>query len=161
MERAPPQWHHGFSKIMHHPRSISAARRLRIASLLLLANRLLILAAAGMLLGSLATNNHRLMIIGSILVAISLVLIIAEWITASRAGCPLCRTPVLAPMGCVKHRKARRLLGSYKLRVALAIMFTERFRCPYCNEPTAMSVRETLRSSRPRGSQVTEFSRFQ
>jgi hypothetical protein len=134
-------------KIMHHPRSISAARRLRIASLLLLANRILILAGGGMLLGSISASNHHLMVIGSILVAISLVLIIAQWIAASRAGCPLCRTPVLAPMSCVKHRKARRLLGSYKLRVALSIMFMERFRCPYCNEA--------------RGSRIPDFSRFQ
>jgi hypothetical protein len=145
---------------MHHPRSISAARRLRIASLLLLANRLLIPAASGLLLVSLLTNDQRLMICGATLVVMSLVLVIAQWIAASHAGCPLCRTPVLAPMGCMKHRKARRLLGSYQLRVAVAIMFTERFRCPYCNESTVMEVRDTLPSSRPRESQVTEFSRF-
>jgi len=147
-------------QIMHHPRSISAARRLRIASLLLLANRLLIPAASGLLLVSLLTNDQHLMTYGAILVVIGLLLIIAQWIAASHAGCPLCRTPVLAPMACVKHRKARRMLGSYQLRVALGIMFTDRFRCPYCNESTTMEVRETLRSSRPRGSQVTEFSRF-
>lgn len=147
-------------QIMHHPRSISAARRLRIASLLLLANRLLIPAASGLLLVSLLTNDQHLMTYGAILVVIGLLLIIAQWIAASHAGCPLCRTPVLAPMACVKHRKARRVLGSYQLRVALGIMFTDRFRCPYCNESTTMEVRETLRSSRPRGSQATEFSKF-
>jgi len=147
-------------QIMHHPRSISAARRLRIASLLLLANRLLIPAASGLLLVSLITHDQLLMTCGAILVVVGLVLIVAQWIAASHAGCPLCRTPVLAPMACMKHRKARRLLGSYQLRVALGIMFTERFRCPYCNEATAMDVRETLRSSRPRGPQVTEFSRY-
>lgn len=144
---------------MHHPRSISAARRLRFASLLLLANRLLIPVTFGLLLVSILTTNQRLMTYGAILVVMGLVMIIAQWITASHAGCPLCRTPVLAHMGCVKHRKARRVLGSYQLRVALAIMFTDRFRCPYCNESTAMEVRETLRGSRPRVSQVTEFSR--
>ncbi len=145
---------------MHHPRSISDVRRLRLASLLLLGNRLLILTAGSLLLVSFFANDQHLMVIGSILVATSLVLIIAQWIVASHAGCPLCSTPVLAPMGCVKHRKARRLLGSYKLRVALSIMFKESFRCPYCNEPTAMEVREKLSGSRPRGSAMTTFSRF-
>lgn len=146
---------------MHHPRSISDVRRLRIASLLLLVSRLLILTAGALLLVSLFANDHQLMIFGSILVVVSLVLLIAQWVAASHAGCPLCRTPVLTPMGCVKHRKARRLLGSYQLRVALAIMFTERFRCPYCNEPTAMEVREKLSGSRPRGSsELTGYSRL-
>jgi hypothetical protein len=90
------------------------------------------------------------MMSGSGLVIVGMLLIVAQWIAASHAGCPLCRTPVLAPMGCMKHRKARRLLGSYQLRVALTIMFRERFRCPYCNEPTAMDVRETLRGSHTR-----------
>ncbi len=137
---------------MHRPHSITEIRRLRIASLLLLGNRLLIVTAIGLLLVSIFANDKHLMIYGSILVGISLVLIFAQWIAASQAGCPLCRTPVLAPMGCVKHRKARRLLGSYKLRVALGIMFKERFRCPYCNESTVMEVREKLIGTRPRGS---------
>lgn len=145
---------------MHHPRTISDVRRLRLASLLLLGNRLLTLTAGSLLLVSFFANDQHMMVFGSILVATSLVLIIAQWIVASHAGCPLCRTPVLAHMGCVKHRNARRLLGSYKLRVALAIMFKERFRCPYCNEPTAVEVRERLRGSRLRASGMTEFQRF-
>jgi hypothetical protein len=62
-------------------------------------------------------------------------------------------------MRCAKHRKARRLLGSYPLRVAIAILFTAQFRRPYCNEPTAMDVRERIRDPRSRGSGVTECPR--
>lgn len=141
----------GGFQIMHHPRSISAARRLRLACLLLLGSRLLTMVAGGLLLFSLHANDRHLTILGSGFLIIGLMLIIAQWVSASHAGCPLCRTPVLAPMRCMKHRRARSLLGSYRLRVALAIMFTERFRCPYCNESTAMDVGETLRGSRPRG----------
>jgi hypothetical protein len=139
---------------MYQPHSISDARRLRIASLLLVGNHLLVLAAAALLLVSMFANDRHMMIFGTILVAVSVALIIAQWIAASHVGCPLCRTPVLAPMGCMKHRKARRLLGSYKLRVALAIMFKERFRCQYCNGHTEMEVRERLRQSRPRGTEM-------
>ncbi len=142
--------------IMHHPHSNSAVWRLRIASLLLLGNRILIPLAGGMLLVSIFASDRGLMMSGLILVIVGVLLIIAQWIAASEAGCPLCRTPVLSPMRCMKHRKARRLLGSYQLRVALAIMFKERFRCPYCNEPTAMEVRERLRGSNPRGSRMCE-----
>lgn len=146
---------------MHHPHSISDARRLRIASLLLLINRLLIVSGGTLLLFALMANDRYLPVVGSGLLITSCMLIIAQWIAASRAGCPLCRTPVLAPMGCMMHRKARSLLGSYQLRVALAIVMKERFRCPYCNESTSMDVPERLRDSRPRGSRATRFSRYQ
>jgi hypothetical protein len=145
---------------MHHPSSTSAARLLRIASLLLLGSRLMIPIAAGLILVALLSTDNRLMIYGLGVAFMSVFLIVAQWIAAFHAGCPLCRTPVLAPMGCMRHRKARRFLGSYQMRVALSIMFTERFRCPYCNEPTAMDVRERFRGTRPRVSQATEISRF-
>jgi hypothetical protein len=135
---------------IHRPRIISYTRRLRIASLLLLGNRLLIVTASGMLLVSVFANDRHLLVHGTILVGISVVLIFAQWFAASQVGCPLCRTPVLAPMGCVKHRKARRLLGCYRLRVACAIIFKERFRCPYCNKHTAMESKERLRGTRLR-----------
>jgi hypothetical protein len=148
------------NKIMHHSQSIADVRRLRIASLLLLANHLLVITAAALLLVSFFANDHQMMILGSILVPVSILLIFAQWIAASHVGCPLCRTPILAPIECVKHRKARRLLGSYKLRVALAVMFKDRFRCPYCNERTAIEVKERLSGSRPRNSGSAELSRF-
>lgn len=148
------------AEAMHYPRSNSDARRLRTASLLLLGNRLLILSAIALLLVSLFANDQLLLIVGSTLVFVCFALIVIQWIAASRVGCPLCRIPVLAPLGRAKHREARRLLGTYQFRVALSILFAERFRCPYCNESTAMDVRERLRSSRHRESATPQSSRF-
>ena len=127
---------------MHHPRSISASRRLRLASFLLLGNRLLILPAIGILLVSFYASDQQLVIYGSILIVVSFLLIFAQWLRSSHAGFPLRRTPVLSPLGSIKHGKAKLFWGSYPLRVALAISFKEQFRCPYCNEPTVMEVRE-------------------
>lgn len=148
-----------FRNNMHHPRSIRAARRLRIASLLLLGSRLLIPTGGGLLLYSVPAGDRRLMICGLLGLITGVLLGVAQWMAAARAGCPLCSTPVLAPLRCVKHRNARPLLGSYPLRVAIAILFTDRFRCPYCNEPTGMDVKERIRGSRPRGSGATECSK--
>lgn len=92
--------------------------------------------------------------IGVGLVIFSMALVIAQWIAASRTGCPLCRTPVLAPKACMKHRRARTVFGSHRMRVAFAILFKNRFRCPYCNESTVMEARETLHCSSPRRSQL-------
>ena len=148
-----------FKNNMHHPRSIRAARRLRIASLLLLGSHLLIPAGSGLLLYAVLAGDRRLMIYGLLGLITGILLGLAQWMAAARAGCPLCSTPVLAPMRCARHRKARRLPGSYPLRVATAILFTDQFRCPYCNEPTAMDVKERIRGSRSRGSGVTECAR--
>ena len=145
---------------MHHPRSISAARRLRLASLLLLTNRVLIPLAGGLLLVSYLTHDSRLMVYGLSLSGICVALVVCQWTAAFHTGCPLCRTPVLASMRCMKHRKAKHILGSYQLRVALGIIFMDQFRCPYCNESTAMDVKEKLSGSRPRGVPASKFSRF-
>ncbi len=81
------------------------------------------------------------MIIGVALLCTTLILVIFQLLVASRARCPLCLTPALASKGCSKHRSARRLLGSYRFRVAASILANGHFRCPYCGEPTAIEVR--------------------
>lgn len=62
-------------------------------------------------------------------------------VMAGSASCPLCRNQPLISKGCQKHRKARRLFGSYRYRVAGAVLLTGSFRCPYCGESTACRVR--------------------
>ena len=130
---------------MHHPRSTSAILRFRLAACLLVGNCLLAGVAGYLLVRSLMTQNFQWTMIGSGFVALILLLVIAQWIAASRTRCPLCCTPVLAPMRCAKHRRARMLLGSHRLRVALAILFKNQFRCPFCNEVTGLEVRRPER----------------
>lgn len=132
---------------MHHPRSLSAVRNFRLAAFMLVVHRLLAPAACALLFVSWIFHDRLLMIIGAALMLFSMVLVVAQWVAATRTGCPLCMTPVLASKACVKHRRARAFLGSHRLRVALAILFRSRFRCPYCNETTTMEVRETVHRS--------------
>ncbi len=145
---------------MYYSHSNSDVRRLRIASLLLLVNRLLIVAASGLLLVSLFGNDQHLRMIGSAFLIISFLLIIAQRIAALHIGCSLCRTPVLGTMSYIKHRKAMRLLGSYQMRAAIAILFTERVCCPCCNQRSSVYIKETLQSSRPRGTELKESGRL-
>ena len=130
---------------MHHPRSTTDILRFRLAACLLVGNGLLALVAAGFLIRSLMTHNFQWTMLGSGFVVLMLLMVIAQWIAASRTRCPLCCTPVLAPMRCAKHRRARTVLGSHRLRVALAILFKNHFRCPFCNEVTGMEVRQPER----------------
>jgi hypothetical protein len=125
---------------MHHPRSALEILRFRLAAFLLFGNYLLAFLIVGLMGRSLLTDNFGLTLIGSALVIFLFVLLGIQWTVASRAGCPLCRTPVLAPKSCTKHRLARTFLGSHRLKVALSVLFNNRFQCPYCNEPTALQL---------------------
>ncbi len=135
----------GSSLRMHHPRSLAAVLRFRLAAFLLLGNCLFALITAALLVHSILTDNQPLTRIASALLIITSVLVIVQWIAGSRTGCPLCRTPVLAPKRCVKHSRARTILGSHRLRVAAGIIFRNQFRCPYCNESTGMERQAPLR----------------
>lgn len=78
-----------------------------------------------------------------------LVLLIAflQKLVANRARCPLCMTHVLSAKRCSKHRKARKFFGSYRMRVALGVLFKGSFSCPYCHERSAMEVRVRRRGT--------------
>ncbi len=99
-------------------------------------------ATIGILVYSLLDNNKELTIIGFAFGGATLLTSLLQWIMASRTRCPLCLTPVLARKACSKNRNARKLLGSYRLRVAMGVLFKGFFRCPYCNEPSVMEVRQ-------------------
>lgn len=131
---------------MHRLPSTSAVRRIRSAALLLLGKCLLAPAAAGVLAYSLAINDRNLVGIGGCLLLLAGLMVLFQWIIAMRASCPLCMTAVLGNKKCAKHHSARTFFGSYRLRVALAVLCLNSFRCPYCGE----SCEVKARTRRPR-----------
>ena len=126
---------------MHRFQNNSTLVRLRLAALLLGLKYLFIPLSIGLLGFAFYNDNQELIMIAVGVSAMTILMMILQWILAARPRCPLCLTPVLASKTCSKHRRARRLLGSHRLRVALAILFRGQFLCAYCNEPTAMEVR--------------------
>ncbi len=130
---------------MHRFHSKSVIARFKIASVLICVKCLLVPAAAFVLGYGLFMNEHLLIFTGLGMAGGVVFLAIAGWIVAARTRCPLCMTPVLAGQRCSKHRKARTVLGSHRLRVALAVVFRGSFYCPYCNEPSALVIRERRR----------------
>ena len=126
---------------MHRLKSKSLIHRFRLAAFLLCAKWMLVPVTGGVLIQSTITSNHQLTIIGIGLIALTALTTILQWLVASRTGCPLCMTPVLAAKKCATNRRARSFLGSHRLRVALAVLFRNSFRCPYCHEPTILEVR--------------------
>jgi hypothetical protein len=132
---------------LHHPRTHSAIRRFRAAAFLLSTIYLFAPFAAGLPAYSLLVHSREGVILGAALVAACLACVLVQLAVASRFNCPLCMTAVLAPRACMKNRRARTFLGSHRLRVALAILFQNRFRCQFCNEPTRLQVRERIGGS--------------
>lgn len=127
---------------MHRFQSRSTIVRFKFASLLLCLKWLLAPVAIGLLVYSIIKHDMDLTWVAIGLGGATIFALILQWILASRTRCPLCLTPVLATKGCSKHRHAKTVLGSYRLRVSLAVLFKGSFRCPYCNEPSVMEVRD-------------------
>lgn len=137
---------------MHHLRSKSAIYRFRLAALFWYVGCLLFPIGGGALIYSVIVTNDYLTWIAIALIILAGLMIFIQWIAAARTNCPLCIVPVLGNRGCVKNRQAQTLLGSYRMRVAAGILFHNSFRCPYCNEPTALQVRpKSVNGNYPRG----------
>ena len=127
---------------MHRLPSQSAVVRFRLSAYLLVAATLVIFGSLLFLGYSFFFNHQDHLILAASLIGVGVVIMIIHWISAARARCPLCLTPSLAKKACSKNRGAQRFLGSYRLKVATSIILTNSFRCPYCNEPTVLEVRQ-------------------
>ena len=125
---------------MHRLPSAHIVTKFRIASLLVIVAFLSIPVILWKMLCGFYLGREWFVWAGVALV-ICLSCMVTKFLIGSRLRCPLCMMPPLSNRGCARHRNANRLLGSYKLAVAASILFRNRFRCPYCGEPTAMQAR--------------------
>jgi len=133
---------------MHRLSSKSAIFRFRVAALLLWINSLIFLASIAALVNAIIERSHRHVLLAIILMGSLLILALVQWLVALQTKCPLCITPVLAAKNCAKNKKARKIFGSYRLRVAASLLLRNYFRCPYCSEPTELVVRDRHSRSR-------------
>ncbi len=127
---------------MHRLPSQSAVTRFRLAAYLYILFILLVIGGFSYLGWALVENHQQHVIFAAGVIGAAMAVFIFHWITASRVRCPLCLVPSMARKNCSKNRNAKRLLGSYRLKVASSIILHNHFRCPYCNEPTVLEVRQ-------------------
>jgi hypothetical protein len=130
---------------MHRFSSRHVINRFRLASLLLFLKYGGIVVSAFILVKATLHGDREGIMIGAAIAGATLLALLLQLLVAERTRCPLCLTPVLGNKGCSKHRNAKTVLGSYRLRVALAIFFKDSFRCPYCDEPSVLEVRSGRR----------------
>ena len=133
---------------MHKYQSTSSVRRLRLAALLMCVRCLVSVFSLVLLIDSLVLCDLDLALIGVGLIGVTLVIAGLQWIAAAESHCPLCRMTVLMNNKCAKHRRVRRILGSYRLPVALSILFRKSFVCPYCHEQSTLAVHKHKRETR-------------
>jgi hypothetical protein len=136
--RIPPQSIH----FMHRFPSNSSVSRFRFAALLFIVRSLLPLVGLPLLLWAVFTHERIWLAVALGVLAAFPMVALVQWIAASKVRCPLCMVPPMVSRGCSKNRRARRLLGSYRLRVAVSALVLGNFRCQYCGEPTQMKARE-------------------
>ncbi len=127
---------------MHRLPSKSVLRRFRVASIVVILMWMSVPVAIGLLIYGILSGEHDRLVYAAISVGVGLCGAVFNFILSGRVRCPLCMVPPLLNRSCSKHRTALTLFGSHKLRVAHSILFKDKFRCPYCGEPTAMAVRE-------------------
>jgi hypothetical protein len=102
-------------------------------------------ASLALLAYSVLISDLELTFIALAFLLLTGLVVVIQWLVSMRTSCPLCMTPVLAAKRCMKHRHARSLLGSHRLRTAVSVIFTNSFRCPYCNEPSLLELRNRRR----------------
>lgn len=132
----------GMNPPMHRFSSYVVLRRFRLAAWLLVFATLLIVGSLGLLAHGLHVQSRDEVLIGLVAAGAGFVTTLIQLVVAHRVRCPLCMMPPLGYRACQKNRRARRLLGSYRMRVAGAAIFRDHFQCPYCGESTRLEVRE-------------------
>ena len=119
---------------MHYLKFRSLAKVLFFSSLVLILAFLAFWTTAALLFALWQTGNESYVIPLAISGATTLVLGLLQSVLSSQTACQLCQTLVLREFKCSKSPNAHPLFGSYRLKVAASIIFTGKFRCPYCGE---------------------------
>jgi hypothetical protein len=134
---------------MHRFPSKSVILRFRFSAVLFILRCALFVCGFPLLLWSMLMDVREWFFVAVGMLGFFPVVIVLQWMVATKARCPLCFAQPLIHSGCVKSRKARRLFFSYRLQVSLTSLFKGYFRCPYCGEPSEMKARERLRMESP------------
>lgn len=132
---------------MHQHRCKRTLLDLKIGALHFLVNLCLILVAAGLVIYGVLNYDETILYAG---IGTGVLWLISSLIFAAKAStvrCPLCMVATFSHKRCQKHRSAKPLLGSRRLRLSLSILFRGHYRCMYCGEPfDAIKVKEQSRN---------------
>lgn len=127
---------------MHRLPSKGTLHKFRIVSLLCILMSISVPSTLAMLGYGFFGEDDRWILNGGIAGGVGVLCLLLVSLMGARLRCPLCTMPVFHNRRCSRHRNAKALFGSHRLKVAITILLKGRFRCPYCGEPTGMVVRD-------------------
>lgn len=119
---------------VHHFGSSTSLKRLKVSSGILLLMPPLFAALIGFLAWGMLADDARALLTALCLLAAIPCLGLLLAIVGFSLRCPLCRGQLMRRATCSISPKARRTLGSLRLRIATGALFRGNFRCPYCGE---------------------------
>jgi hypothetical protein len=126
---------------MHRLPSSRAVTRFNLASWGMILVGLLILPVVGCSVCGFFLMDSLLLEVALYLIVATFSIGIIQWLVSLNIRCPLCLTRLMVGQRCSKHRRAKKFLGSYRLRVACGVVLNKKFCCPYCGESTAVEAR--------------------
>lgn len=133
---------------MHRLSSKRAVLNLRMAAVCLFAFIGLVTAVLVLLVVSFVTSD-RMMSVYALWTGVIGALVYAFYVLFSGGvRCPLCHVRLISKNFCSINRRAKKALGSHRLRVAFGVLFLNSFRCPYCGEATEVRARDRRGASR-------------
>lgn len=130
---------------MHRFPSTSTITRFRFGAILFILRFILPAVGFPLLVWSMLTDERTGFVVSCVILGFFPIVIMTQWVVASKVRCPLCLAPPLLHRSCARNRKARRLFFSYRMRVVVTSLFSGYFRCPYCGEPSEMRARQRRR----------------
>lgn len=130
---------------MHCLPNQSTVKRFRLAALLILLKWLLIMGSLLLFGYALLVDRRDLSYLAISLFGLAGIVTIFHLIVGARTRCPLCLVPSFSHLRQSKSTKANHFLGSYRIFVALGVMFKDCFHCPYCAENIAIQIRQQHR----------------
>lgn len=129
---------------MHYLKQRSLARAFWRASFLYLLASLSLFVTAGIVVYIYLYRSDENLLPLCIAFIVSLFLWILQWFTAENCKCQLCQADIMRSSKCSHHKSAKKFMGSYRLRIASAVIFKGNFRCAYCGEEFQVSVPSDL-----------------
>ncbi len=120
---------------MHRHKFARTLRSLKFSAWHLILNILLGFGAVIVFIYSVLIEQQLWNTPGGFIIVLWLASALLFFIRRFSVRCPLCVVSPWINQKCQRNRKVKKALGvSYRLRVALAIIFRDSYRCPYCGE---------------------------
>lgn len=132
---------------MHRQKSKRSLRQLKLIAMCYFVTLAAAACAICFVAAGLLQDNRQILWIGAGAFALFLLFVIIFFFQSLCWQCPLCMGRLWLKSGARRHRNTKKAFGiSYRLELAISIIFKSKYRCLYCGESfSTQQTREELR----------------